>query len=189
MPETDYSVSNRQIENRNYSYPTKYKFSIVRAPKAVFFANSANIPGLDLSIGQQPTGLGRDIPLPGNKLKMESFDIRFLVDEDLSNYAEINKWIRGLGFPESLHQIYELQQDNNKYTSINSQMNIFSDGTLQVLNSNEKPTIQVKYYDLFPFALTSLVFDATISKPDPIVATVKFHYTYFDLLDKNGNPL
>ena len=101
----------------------------------------------------------------------------------------INKWIRGLGFPESLHQIYELQQDNNKYTSINSQMNIFSDGTLQVLNSNEKPTIQVKYYDLFPFALTSLVFDATISKPDPFVATVKFHYTYFDLLDKNGNPL
>ena len=190
MPETAYATPNRQIENRNYSYPTKYKFTLARSPKAIFFANSAVIPGLDLTLAEQPTALGRNIPQPGNKLRMDSFDLRFLVDEDLTNYVEINKWLRGLGFPESLQQIYDLQtKDKNSYSKINSQLNIYSDGTLQVLNSNDKVTIQVKYYDLFPYSITPLVFDSTITKPDPFTATVKFQYTYFDILDKNGQPL
>lgn len=178
MSTTAFATPNRQIENRNYSYPTKYKFTLAKAPKAIFFANSASVPGLDLSLAQQPTGLGRDIPQPGNKLKMDSFELRFIVDEDLSNYYEINKWLRGLGFPESLNQIHSLQRDG-----------MYSDGTLQILNSNDRPTIQVKYYDLFPYSITSLVFDATIAKPDPFLATVRFQYTYFDILDKNGDPL
>ena len=189
MPEDSYTISSRQIENRNYSYPTKYRFTLARAPKAVFFATSTVIPGLDLSLAQQPTALGRNIPQPGNKLSMESFDLRFIVDEDLTNYTEINKWIRGLGFPESLQQIYDLQKEGDKQTGSNSQLNIFSDGTLQVLNSNDRVANQVKYYDLFPYNLTPLIFDSTISKPDPFMATVKFQYTYFEILDKNGKPL
>ena len=31
--------------------------------------------------------------------------LRFLVDEDLTNYMEIQKWMRGLGFPESLTRV------------------------------------------------------------------------------------
>lgn len=190
MPDTTFVTPNRQIENRNYSYPTKYKFTLARAPKAIFFANSANIPGLDLALARQATGLGRDIPQPGNKLKMEDFELRFIVDEDLTNYIEINKWLRGLGFPESLQQIYDLQtKDKTDYTAINSELNIYSDGTLQVLNSSDRPTIQVKYYDMFPYSITPLVFDATVAKPDPFLATVRFQYTYFDIFDKNGRPL
>ena len=34
---------------------------------------------------------------------------RFLVDEDLGNYMEIQKWIRGLGYPESGKDITNLQ--------------------------------------------------------------------------------
>jgi hypothetical protein len=148
------------------------------------------IPGLDLAVATQPTGLGRDIPTPGNKLRMESFDLRFIVDENLTNYIEINKWLRGLGFPESLQQIYDLQlKDKNKYTNLNPQMNIYSDGTLQILNSNDRPVLQVKYYQLFPYSLTPLVYDATPSRTDPFMATAKFHYTYFDFLDRRGNPV
>lgn len=189
MPDLEYRAPNNQIENRNFLYPTKYRFTLARAPKSVFFANSANIPGLDLAIATQHTGLGRDIPQPGNKLAMEDFTLRFIVDEDLTNYIEINRWLRGLGFPESLDQIYELQtKDKNRYSSINSQLNIYSDGTLQVLNSNDRPTVQIRYYDLFPFSITPLVFDSTVNSTDPFMATVKFHYTYFEFLDKSGNP-
>jgi len=189
MADLNYTVPDKQIENRNFLYPTKYKFTLNRAPKAIFFANSASIPGLDLTVAQQPTGLGRDIPHPGNKLKMDAFELRFLVDEDLKNYYEINKWLRGLGFPESLHQIYELQKDTSINTQNRSQLNIYSDGTLQVLNSNDKVNLQIKYYDMFPFSITPLMFDSTPGKPEPFTATVKFHYTYFDIFDKRGNPL
>ena len=50
---------------------------------------------------------------------------------------EIQNWIRGLGYPESLEEIYDLQKNgivNPKYQQ--KSMNIYSDGTLQVLSSN-----------------------------------------------------
>jgi len=190
MPETDYIKPNTQIENRNYSYPTKYRFTLSRAPKTIFFANSASVPGIQIPLATQSTGIGRDIPHPGNKLRMDDFELRFIVDENLTNYIEINRWIRGMSIPESLQQIYDLQDtDRVDYTKYNSGINIYSDGTLQILNSNNRITLQVRYYDLFPYTLTPLVFDATISKPDPFLATVKFQYTYFEFLDRKGNPL
>jgi hypothetical protein len=64
------------------------------------FGNSANIPGMTLGIANQPTYL-KDIPTPGDKIEFDDFTIRFLVDENLENYMEIQNWIRGLGFPES----------------------------------------------------------------------------------------
>lgn len=190
MPETACITPDKQIVNRNYAYPTKYRFTVARAPKTVFFANSASVPGIEIPLATQNTGLGRDIPHPGNKLRMENFELRFIVDEDLTNYIEINRWIRGMSFPQSLQQIYDLQDtDRVDYTKYNSGINIYSDGTLQILNSNDRITMQVRYYDMFPFSLTPLVYDATVSKPDPFLATVRFQYTYFEFLDKKGNPV
>jgi hypothetical protein len=106
------------------------------------------------------------------------------------NYKEMYYWIKGLGYPEDLNQIYDLQREKaNKYSKINSQMNIYSDGTLQILTSNQRPNFQVKFYDLFPFDLTTLRFDATVTDSDPFTAEVKFKYTYFELTDNKGNPL
>ena len=49
----------------------------------------------------QPTYL-KDLPIPGDKMEFEDLNVRFLVDENLENYMEIQNWMRGLGFPESL---------------------------------------------------------------------------------------
>tara|TARA_Y100000287_G_scaffold37574_1_gene28498 strand:+ start:70 stop:345 length:276 start_codon:yes stop_codon:yes gene_type:complete len=87
-----------QIENRNYLSPTGFKLSLYRSPSVAFFCNQANIPNLSLGIAEQPTYL-RNIPIPGDKIDFGDLTIRFLVDEDLKNYMEIHKWIRGLGFP------------------------------------------------------------------------------------------
>jgi hypothetical protein len=47
----------------------------------------------------------KDIELPGDKLIFGDLTLRFLVDEDLENYLEIQNWMRGLGYPESLQEI------------------------------------------------------------------------------------
>ena len=36
--------------------------------------------------------------------------VRFLVDEDLTNYMEIQNWMRGLGYPQDLSKLHDLQQ-------------------------------------------------------------------------------
>jgi hypothetical protein len=41
--------------------------------------------------------------------------IKFLVDENLENYMEIQNWMRGLGFPESLQEIYDFQNSKEAF--------------------------------------------------------------------------
>ena len=74
----------------------------------------------------------QDIDLPGDKLTFNDFSLRFLVDEDLENYNEIQKWMRGMGFPESLEEIYKFQKSDPNAPQDNKRLNLYSDGTLNV---------------------------------------------------------
>lgn len=186
---TSNSYSN-QIENRNDLYPNRFKFTINRAPKVSFSCNSANIPSMSLGNASQPTSTGKNIPLPGNKIEYEPFNLRFIVDENLENYMQIFNWIEGIAFPESLQQTFNLQASNEKIDHrIQSQLNIYSDATLQILTSHQRPNFNVKFYDLYPYDLTTLLFDATDSNPTPFTAEAKFKYTYFEITDTRGNKL
>ena len=178
-----------QIQNRNFLTPVGFKFILNRAPKTTFFSNSANIPGITLGIANQANYL-RDIPQPGDKMEFDDFTLRFLVDENLENYNEISNWIRGLGFPESLAQIYELQQSNpNLDQPRKGQLNMYSDATLNVLSSNQNANFKIKFKDMFPYSLTTLQFDATDTDIDYFTAEVSFKYTMFSITDLSGDPL
>ena len=178
-----------QIENRNYLSPTGFKLSLYRCPSVAFFCNQANIPNISLGIAEQPTYL-RNIPTPGDKIDFGDLTIRFLVDEDLKNYMEIQKWIRGLGFPESLTEFDELEKTNELF-GVNKSTgdNIYSDGTLQILNNNMIPSFQIFFRDLFPYDLSTLTFDATDTDIDYFTADVSFKYTIYTITDLEGNPL
>lgn len=180
---------NTQIENRNFLSPTGFKFVLRRSPKVAFFCNEANIPDLTLGIANQATYL-KDIDTPGDKITFGDLKLRFLVDEDLSNYMEIQNWIRGLGYPEYLQQYAELEQQSSygeKYTQTAS--NVYSDGTLQVLNSNSIANFQIIYKDLFPYNLSTLTFDATATDIQYFTADVSFKYTIYNIVDLSGKPL
>jgi hypothetical protein len=178
-----------QIQNRNFLSSVGFKFTLTRARKVSFFSNSANVPGLSLGIAQQPTYL-KDIDIPGDKMVFEDFNLRFIVDENLENYMQIQNWMRGLGYPESLNEIYSLQkQETNLNTSLNKQMNIYSDGTLQALNSNNRVQFEVVFKDMFPYSLSALEFDSTNPDVEYFTAEVSFKYTIYNILDASGNKL
>ena len=46
---------NKQIENRNFLSPIGFKFLLAEYPKIPYFAQSANIPSMNLGIQQQST--------------------------------------------------------------------------------------------------------------------------------------
>ena len=181
--------SNTQIENRNFLSPTGFKFILTRSPKVAFFCNQANIPDLNLGIAIQPSYL-KDIDTPGDKIVFGDLNIRFLVDENLENYMEIQNWIRGLGYPESLEEIYDFQKNgiiNPKYQ--HKSMNIYSDGTLQILSSNLIAKFNVSFKDLFPYSLSTISFDATDTDIQYFTADVSFKYTIYNITDLSGNNL
>ncbi len=137
-----------QIENRNFLAPTGFKFNLKRSPGAAFFCNQANIPDISLGLTEQPNYL-RQIPVPGDMMDFGDLNIRFLVDEDLTNFMEIQNWIRGLGYPESVQEFRDLESSGSlpKRDYVQSGHDIYSDGTLQILSSNFNAKFNVNFKD------------------------------------------
>ena len=61
----------RQPTKLDYASPTQFKFSLLKLPKVEYFCTAVNIPGIELSSGGIQGTMLKDIPLPGNKLKIE----------------------------------------------------------------------------------------------------------------------
>jgi len=177
------------IDNRNFLAPTGFKFSLKRSPGVAFFCNQANIPSLDLGVATQPSYL-KDIDVPGDKIQFGDLTLRFLVDEDLVNYMEIQNWIRGLGYPETLQEFDKLESEAVLPGNFGrSGDNIYSDGTLQILSSNLVAKFNVNFKDMFPYSLSTITFDATDTDIEYFTADVSFKYTIYNLTDLSNKPL
>jgi len=177
------------IDNRNFLAPTGFKFSLKRSPGVAFFCNQANIPSLDLGIATQPSYL-KDIDVPGDKIQFGDLTLRFLVDEDLVNYMEIQNWIRGLGYPETLQEFDKLENEAVLPSNFGrTGDNIYSDGTLQILSSNLVAKFNVNFKDMFPYSLSTITFDATDTDIEYFTADVSFKYTIYNLTDLSNKPL
>ena len=166
-----------QITNRNFLSPTGFKFTLARVPKVDFFSQSAQIPVINLGVAIQPTYL-KDLPIPGDKLTFDDFSLKFTVDENLENYLEIQRWMRGLGYPENIAEYdqWRLSDPNNPGQDPN-----LSDGSLTIFNSNFVPSTVVTFQGMFPTSLSTLEFDATSTDVQYITAQVSFKYAIYKI--------
>ena len=180
-----------QINNRNYLSPLGFKLIISKIPKVDFLCQAANIPSISMGTAVQPTYL-KDIAVPGDKPVYDDLTVRFIIDENMENYLSLNKWITGLGYPESLKQFQQLAdvgpsletQDNT-----NPRWFEFSDATLQILSSNYQPNINVNFKGCFPVAVSTLEFDSTQRDYSYFTCEATFKYDYYTISDKNGKRL
>ena len=171
-----------QLTNRNFLSPAAFLFNVTKIPKVSFFCTSASIPSITLATETQPSYL-KDIDVPGEKLTYADLTVRFLVDEDLKNYMAIHNWMTGIGYPESLQDFRtEVTKDDNS-RDLNQQ---FSDGALQILNSNFRTNAIVRFKDLFPVSLSSLEFDTSVTDVQYFTADATFKYLVYNILDSDG---
>ena len=187
------SPFDKQIDNRNYMSPLGFKLILTKTPKVDFLCQSANIPQISMGTAIQPSYL-KDIPVPGDKVLYDDLTVRFLVDEKMENYLAIYKWITGLGYPENLGQYNQLKKDDIRTDAsatddADPRYFEFSDATLQILNSNYRPSVLVNFKDAFPTSLSTLDFDVTTRDYNYFTAEVSFKYTIFNITDPSGNRL
>ena len=187
------SPFDKQIANRNYMSPLGFKLVLTKTPKVDFLCQSANIPSISMGTAIQPSYL-KDIPVPGDKVLYDDLNVRFLVDEKMENYLAIHKWITGLGYPDSLGQYSQLKKDDNRTDRrVNDSADPlyfqYSDATLQVLNSNYKPSVLINFKDAFPISLSTLDFDVTTRDYNYFTAEVTFKYTIYNITDPSGNRI
>lgn len=163
--------------NINPLSPNGFLFSIQKLPALNFFAQEINLPGLTLGAPEfgNPFQLQ---PLPGESITFDSLNVRFLVDEDMSNYMAIFNWIVALGFPENYDQYVTFKNADSRGITSELAKN-FSDATMQILGSNNVAVQTVKFIDVFPISLTSLIFQSTNTDVQYLVGDVTFRFGYY----------
>lgn len=141
-----------------------FRLKLNSIPEVEFKAQSVIIPGLNLGTVDIPTPFVV-IPEPGN-ISYDQLTVNFMVGEDMKDYMEIFDWMVGLGYPDGL----------GTYTRK------FIDGSVLILNSNQKVLKNVRFTDMYPVSLTDLTFDSTLTEIQYATATVNFRFSrfYFD---------
>ena len=171
-------------KNKNFLSPVGFKFIMSRTPNVDYFCQSASIPEVSIGAREISTPV-KDYTVPGDKMTFGDLTLRFLVNEDLDNYFEIYKWLKGLTNPMNtgdFQKYLETVDEKGRDSDFTKSM---SDARLLVLNSNYQSIASVNFFNIFPTSLTTLEFDAAVTDINYFTAEVNFKYTIYEIADKD----
>ena len=171
--------------NKNFLSPVGFKFIIGRTPNVDYFCQSASIPEVSIGARDIQTPV-KDYTIPGDKMTFGDLNLKFLVNEDLDNYYEIYKWLKGLTNPKHQKGFREYLATVDEKGRPDEYDKTMSDARLLILNSNYNAISIVNFYNIFPTSLTTLEFDASATDINYFTANVNFKYTLYEITDKQG---
>lgn len=148
----------------NYLNPTSFVLQLdsVKYPTAEFTVQTMVLPDVNVEGAPYHTPQ-RSIAIASDKIVYGQFECSFLVDENLINYQEIYDWL------------YSQVDDNQSAANVR-------DLTLNIMNSSNNLTKQIRFIDAYPTNLSSLPFDITTTDVEYLTAVVSFNYSYFEIV-------
>lgn len=149
------------IENKNLLQPTKFTLTFPDLPDMVYFCQKANIPGAVVSeVPRQVPNI--DLYTPGTRLAYGTFDVTYLVNENLSSWRVIHDWLRD----NTIDQKYKYEK---------------RDAILTVMSNMNNPKIRIKFINVFPISVGDMEFDSTLSAEEHVVTSASFRFDYYDV--------
>lgn len=149
--------------NLNFLSPTSWKLTIDNQKYAnvAFFSASVTLPAV--SITEVTTNFRNQQGFtPGDHITYEPFSVRFMVDENMSNYQEIANWIAANANVAGSPQRHDL--------------------ILSIMSSKNNLNKQIRFKDAFPTSLSGFEFSAQASDIEYVSAEVSFRYNHFDFI-------
>ena len=175
-------------KNKNFLSPVGFKFIMSRTPNVDYFCQAASIPEVSIGAREISTPV-KDYTVPGDKMTFGDLNLRFLVNEDLDNYFEIYKWLKGLTNPMNtgdFQKYINAVDEKGRDTDFTKTM---SDARLLVLDSNFNSITTTVFMDVFPVSLSGVRFSADPTDIDYVTADVTFKYTLLEFIDSDGNKV
>jgi hypothetical protein len=105
-----------------------------------------------------------NVAFVSDKIAFGTFEVSYLIDEDLLNYKEIFDWLKA--------------NVETNHTATNH----VRDLTLTIMNSANNVTKQIKFVDAYPISISSLPFDITTTDVEYLTAVVQFQYSYYQFI-------
>ena len=170
----------RNPTNPNILQPNKFTLNFSRAPSIQYFCQSVSVPGIALSEIPQNNPFV-DVYLPGEKAIYDILNVTFLIDEELKAWTEMHDWIRAMTFPYDFAEYQSLGQLNRIAGGINKPKPQYSDASITVLSSSNKPYYKFKFYDCFPTSVSAFILSATDSPETTMSADATLRYSYYDI--------
>ena len=181
------NMLSRQPTELDYADPSKFKFTINKLPKVEFFTTQCTLPGVNLGDVVIPSPF-KEIPVQGTNLTFENLEIQFIVDEKLENYIELHQWLVGIGFPQSREQFSSFRKNNagtfptfGGVDTAGGTGALYGDATLTVTSSKNNPSVEIRFSDIYPVALSSLDFDQQATGVEYLTANCTFSYTLYEI--------
>lgn len=175
------TVLTRTPTNTDLLQSTKFRVTFDRLPGATYFCQAANVPGVSLTEVPRTTPFV-DLYVPGEKLVYDSFNITFLIDEDMRNWTEIHDWIRGMTFPTDFQEYLNLERQA-KAPYIRGREKArpqYSSAIMTLFTNKNNPNFRIKFVDLFPTSLSTVMFNAQDSAENIAFADATFRFSYYE---------
>ena len=175
-------------QNQNFLSPIGFKFVIGRTPHVDYFCQSASIPDVSIGVRDIQTPVN-DFSIPGDKLSYGDLNLRFMVNENLDNYYEIYKWLKGLTNPKHQDEFLKYIATVDEKGRVDNFEKTMSDARLLILNSNYNVCSVINFYNIFPISLTTLEFDSSATDVNYFTAVVNYKYTLYEITDSDGKKV
>ena len=177
--EKDYGIADREgvgalanKPNTNIAIPTNFLFSFRKLPTLTYFIQEFTLP----ECGAEPIGtefmFGPTIKFPKSSFGFGSLTIKFLINEDFSNYNSIVQWI----LENTGYETFIEKQNYNEGAS--------EEGSLILLTNKKNAFRKIDFKGLIPTDLSGIDFANDVTDITALTATVKFAisgYTSTDL--------
>jgi hypothetical protein len=161
---------------------TKFRLTFERLPGLTYFCQSANLPGVSLTEIPRPTPF-IDLYHPGEKMLYDTFNVTFLVDEELRSWIELHDWIRGATFPTNFEEYVNLSRSSPgaNIRAIYNRMPVYSDASLTIYSNKNNPQFRVKLVDVFPTNVGSILFNVSDTAENIVTADATFRFSYYNI--------
>jgi hypothetical protein len=163
----------------DYAQNSQFRVSFPNYPKVTYFCTAVTIPGISLTAVDRPTSLA-NIPMVGDTVTYENFDMSFIVDENLENYREIYDWMMNIGFPDSHSQFRGQERRDRSGISRLGDRELYDDLMITVLSSKNNAVVVVRLYEAWPVQLSGLEYTQTGTDTEYLTCDVSWAYTHYD---------
>ena len=175
-------------DSKNFLSPVGFKFLIERVPTVEFFCQTVNIPEISIGSRQIETRV-KAYDTPGDKMTFGDLQLTFMINENMDNYYEIYKWLKGLSNPKHEEEFLKYMMKVDEPGRQTNFRKATTDARLLVLDSNFNSITSVVFQDLFPVSLSGVRLSADATDIDYVTADVTFKYTLLEFIDSDGTKV
>ncbi len=173
---------NRNPTVKDLIQTTKFRLNFDRLQGITYFCQSISLPGVSLTEVPRPTPFV-DLYVPGEKLVYDTFNITFLVDEELYAWTQIHDWLRAMTFPTDFKEYRDLSKlsKTSVYRNSTNLPPQYTDASVSFFTNKNNQNIMLKLKDVFPTYLGPILFNASDSAENIPIVDASFRYSYFDI--------